>query len=86
MYCIGIECTNKKYFLLYIKIPKIIKITKSYDYVLNMTFRQLTKNNMDKLENKLKDTKNQYKLINLETNKIMWLNDLTELKQILNLT
>ena len=70
----------------YLEKNKIIKITKSYDYVLNMTFRQLTKNNMDKLENKLKDTKNQYKLINLETNKIMWLNDLTELKQILNLT
>ena len=51
-----------------------------------MTFRQLTKNNLDKIQKKLKDTKNEYKLINIKTNKIMWLNDLTELKQILNLT
>ena len=70
----------------YLEKNKITKISKSYDYLLNMTFKQLTKNNMDKLEKKLKDTKNQYKLINLETNKTMWLNDLTELKQILNLT
>ena len=70
----------------YLEKNKIIKISKSYDYVLNMTFRQLTKNNLDKIQKKLKDTKNEYKLINIKTNKIMWLNDLTELKQILNLS
>ena len=45
-----------------------------------MTFKQITKQNLEKLELKLKGNKTEYKLIDSKTNKEMWLNDLLELK------
>jgi hypothetical protein len=48
-----------------------------------MTFKQITKQNLEKLENKLKENKKEYKLIESKTEKEMWLNDLNELKIIL---
>jgi DNA topoisomerase-2 len=59
---------------------KIIKVNNSYDYLTNMTFKQITKQNLEKLEEKLKKNKLEYKLIDEKTNKEMWLNDLNELK------
>ena len=64
----------------YLMKNKIIKLNDSYDYLTNMTFKQMTKQNLEKLELKLKEVKTEYKLIESKTNKEMWLNDLQELK------
>lgn len=63
---------------------KIVKIKESYDYLTNMTFKQITTQNLEKLEKKLKEIKSEYKQIELKTNKSMWLEDLNELKIVLN--
>ena len=62
---------------------KISKLDNSYDYLTNMSFKQLTKTNLDKLNNKLKTLKTEKKEIEQLTNKSIWLNDLNELKTIL---
>ena len=67
----------------YLNKNKIIKMNDSYDYLTNMTFKQMTKQNLEKLELKLKGNKTEYKLIDSKTNKEMWLNDLLELKNII---
>jgi hypothetical protein len=45
-----------------------------------MTFKQITIQNLDKLNKKLKEIKLEYKQIEGKTNKEMWLTDLNELK------
>jgi DNA topoisomerase-2 len=67
----------------YLMKNKIIKVKDSYDYLTNMTFKQITKQNLEKLEKKLKENKLEYKQTEEKTNKIMWLHDLNELKLIL---
>ena len=69
----------------YLIKSKIIKFDNSYNYLTNMTFKQITKQNLDKLESKLKEYKSNYKQIENKTNKELWLNDLLELKQILKI-
>jgi DNA topoisomerase-2 len=63
---------------------KIGKVSESYDYLTNMTFKQLAKSNLDKLDSKLKDIKNQVKKLNQLTNKDLWLDDLKDLLMIIN--
>ena len=69
----------------FLESKKIVQINKSYDYLTNMTFKQLTKPNLEKLENKLKEFKTEHKKISLLTNKEIWLNDLNLLKSALSL-
>ena len=69
----------------FLESKKIAQINKSYDYLTNMTFKQLTKANLEKLENKLKEFKTEHKKISLLTNKEIWLNDLNQLKSALSL-
>ena len=69
----------------FLESKKIAQINKSYDYLTNMTFKQLTKANLEKLENKLKEFKSEHKKISLLTNKEIWLNDLNQLKSALSL-
>ena len=69
----------------FLESKKIVQINKSYDYLTNMTFKQLTKINLEKLENKLKEFKIEHKKISLLTNKEIWLNDLNQLKSALSL-
>ena len=64
----------------YLVKNKIVKVNNSYDYLTNMTFKQITKQNLEKLENKLKESKLEYKQTEEKTNKSMWLYDLNELK------
>jgi len=68
----------------FLESKKIAQINKSYDYLTNMTFKQLTKVNLEKLENKLKEFKSEHKKISLLTNKEIWLNDLNQLKLAIN--
>ena len=67
----------------FLESKKISQINKSYDYLTNMTFKQLTKANLEKLENKLKEFKIEHKKISLLTNKDIWLDDLNQLKKLL---
>ena len=63
---------------------KITKINNSFDHLFNMSFKLLTRNNLNKLEEKIKDYKKEYKNIENKTDKELWINDLYELKQFLN--
>jgi DNA topoisomerase-2 len=67
----------------YLTKNKIVKINDSFDYLTNMTFKQITTQNLEKLNKKLKEIKLEYKQIEGKTNKEMWLNDLNELKSSL---
>lgn len=58
--------------------------SNNFDYLLNMSFKQLTKNNLEKIEEKLKNYKAEYNKIKNLTNKDLWLDDLNELKNVLN--
>jgi len=67
----------------YMETNKIGKIDNSYDYLTNMTFKQLTKVNLLKLNEKLIQVKNLYKNIESKSNKKLWLEDLAELNSII---
>lgn len=68
-----------------IEIEKILKQNKikqyneSFDYLINMSFKQLSKENLDRLNKKIKELKNKKKIIESKTNKELWLDDLTML-------
>lgn len=72
---------NEKDMDSYLMKNKIGKHDDSYDYLINMTFKQLTKANLDKLETKLKSVKESFKSIEKMTPKEIWLDDLAELKK-----
>ena len=67
----------------YLKSQNIDTVDNSYDYLINMTFKQLTKANLDKLYEKVSELKLLYKNTNSKTDKDMWLSDLIELNNIL---
>ncbi len=67
----------------YLKNHKITKHNNSYDYLLEMTFKQLTKNNLEKVENKVKNLNTELNLIKQKTNKTLWLDDLAELNKLI---
>jgi uncharacterized protein YpuA (DUF1002 family) len=53
-----------------------INLTDSYNYVTDLTFKQLNKTNLDKLNDKIKEINNKIKELNNSTKKDLWLNDL----------
>jgi DNA topoisomerase-2 len=65
------------------KIDKIIKINDSYDYLLNMPMKSLTKTNLDKLKEDIKSSKEKLDEIKAESVEKMWLKDLAELKKVI---
>ena len=67
----------------FLESKKILQINNSYDYLTNMTFKQLSKVNLEKLENKVKELKIDHKKISGLTNKAIWLDDLNQLKNII---
>lgn len=58
---------------------KIKKYNESFDYLINMSFKQLSKENLDKLNKKIKELKENKKIIENKTNKELWLDDLLSL-------
>jgi DNA topoisomerase-2 len=83
---INLVKTNTKIFNLdedkIIKIisdNKIKKYNDSYDYLINMSFKELSLANLDKLTSKIKDLKQKRKLIQDKTDKELWLDDLNNL-------
>ena len=61
---------------------KIAKYKDSYDYLINMTFLQLTNTNLTKIETNLKNIKQKYKTILDKTIKELWLKDLELIKKL----
>ena len=60
---------------------KIKKYNDSFDYLINMSFKQLSKENLDKLSKKMKELKENRKIIESKTDKQLWLEDLTNLEK-----
>jgi hypothetical protein len=58
---------------------KIKKYSDSFDYLLNMNFRQLSYANLNKLENKIKELKKDKKELENSNGKTLWLNNLKAL-------
>lgn len=73
------EKSMKKYLI----DNKIEQVDNSYDYLTSMTFKQLTRANLEKMETKLLELKKQHNQIDLLTDNDLWLNDLKELKMLL---
>ena len=69
---------------IYLDKIKFDKINNSYYYLTNLTFNQLTQNNLNKLENKLLEYNKEYNELFNKTDKELWINDLNELKKLLN--
>jgi len=55
---------------------KIKKYENSYDYVINLSFKQLNQANLDKLYSKIKEIDSKIKELNNKTSKDLWLSDL----------
>ena len=66
------------------KIEKIQKVDGSYDYLLRIPIYQLTKEKIDELKEEIKNKKAEYDKVKNETIENMWLEDLKELKKVLN--
>ena len=62
---------------------KIKKYNDSYDYLINMSFKQLSITNLNKLNDKIKELKNLKKKLEIKTPKDIWLNDLDELNNVI---
>jgi len=60
----------------YLKTNNIKKHKDSYDYVLNMSFKQLGKNNLEKINKNVKDINFKLKELHNKTKKDLWLDDL----------
>jgi DNA topoisomerase-2 len=76
--------TNKKIFNLdqndmikYLKSNNLDTINDTYDYLTNMSFMQLSQNNLDKMKDKLKTYEDNYKELDKKTKKELWLDDIT---------
>ncbi len=59
-----------------VEMDKIITVDDSYDYLLNMSIRSLTKERMEKLLNQIKEAKAELDLTKSSTVEQMWLKDL----------
>ena len=60
----------------YLKTNNIKKHKDSYDYVLTMSFKQLGKNNLEKINKSVKDINLELKELNNKTKKDLWLDDI----------
>jgi DNA topoisomerase-2 len=58
---------------------KIKKYNNSFDYLLNMNFKQLSYENLTRLENKIKELKHDKKKLENSNGKELWLNNLKAL-------
>lgn len=59
-------------------MDKIIKVNDSYDYLLNMSIRSLTKERMEALMKQIQDKKADLDIVKTQTIEQMWLKDLDE--------
>jgi len=66
------------------KIEKILKEEDSYDYLLRLPIYSLSKEKLDEIKNKVKDTKQLIKTLKGKNSEQLWLEDLEEVKKYLN--
>ena len=64
----------------FLKTNKLKQIDNSYDYLINMTFKQLAKANLNKLSDKMNELSKHKKDLLNKTNKDLWIDDLITLK------
>jgi DNA topoisomerase-2 len=64
----------------FLKTNKLKQIDNSYDYLINMTFKQLAKANLTKLSDKMNELSKHKKDLLNKTNKDLWIDDLITLK------
>ena len=62
------------------KIDKIIKINNSYDFLLNMPMKSITKTMYEKLKDTIKNLKDELTELKSKSEEQLWLEDLAELK------
>jgi hypothetical protein len=60
----------------YLKDNKIKKYKDSYNYVTDLTFKQLNKTNLDRLNEKIKEINSKIKELNNSTKTDLWLHDI----------
>lgn len=65
-----------------VKIDKIIKINDSYDYLLNMPMKSITKVAYEKLKEQIKQLKDELNNLKAASPENLWLDDLKEIKTI----
>ena len=61
----------------YLKDNKIKKYKDSYDYIINLSFKQLNKTNLDRLNLLIKEINNKIKELTISSKKDLWLKDLS---------
>jgi hypothetical protein len=59
----------------------IKKYDESYNYLINMSFKQLSQDNLNKLSIKVKEIKNKKNVLKSKTPKDLWLDDLIVLEK-----
>jgi DNA topoisomerase-2 len=62
----------------YLADNKIKKYNNSYDYVTNLSFKQLNEDNLHKLKEKIKEFDSKIKELNNKTKQDLWLDDLNK--------
>jgi hypothetical protein len=62
----------------YLADNKIKKYNNSYDYVTNLSFKQLNQDNLNKLKDKIKEIDGKIKELNNKTKQDLWLDDLNK--------
>jgi DNA topoisomerase-2 len=65
------------------KIPRILKVDDSYDYLLRMAISSLTQEKYKDLQEKIKEMKAQYNILKKKTPQEIWLEDIKELEKSL---
>jgi DNA topoisomerase II len=73
---------DEEQMISFLEKNKISKVSGSYDYVTSMTFKQLIKTNLDKLETKILYIKSEVNKIEYLSNKDLWLEDLKDLNEL----
>jgi len=74
---------EEKKLINFLEENKIKQYNESFDYLLNMSFKQLSKINLDKLEIKFKNLKINLEMLEKKNSKDLWLEDLSELTNII---
>ena len=72
---------DEKDIINFITKNNIKKYDDSYDYLINMSFKQLSQDNLNKLSIKVKEIKNKKNVLESKTPKDLWLDDLIVLEK-----
>jgi DNA topoisomerase-2 len=72
---------DEKNIINFLTKNNIKKYDDSYDYLINMSFKQLSQDNLNKLSIKVKEIKNKKNVLESKTPKDLWLDDLIVLEK-----